>query len=320
MVTDVPGVLVGHWTDEQARTGCTVVVLPEGTVASGEVRGGAPATREFALLDPTRTVDRVDAVVLTGGSAFGLAAAQGVVEGLAAAGRGYETVHGRVPIVVAMALYDLGVGDGAVRPRAEHGRRAFDSALDSALDGADRAGPPCPLGAVGVGTGATVDKWSGRPRPSGLGGATMRAAVVGASTVAEAERTQAGSGAESGIEAELVVSALVAVNAFGRIDDGTSDHDIGPPAGPPLGSSGAVEDLTNTTIGLIVTNARVDKTGCQWLARSGHDGLARALYPAHMPVDGDALVAAATGQVEADPMHLRLLAQAVVTRAVRSLA
>jgi L-aminopeptidase/D-esterase-like protein len=298
MVTDVPGVQVGHWTDDRARTGCTVVVLPEGTVASGEVRGGAPATREFALLDPTRTVDRVDAVVLTGGSAFGLATAHGVVEGLAAAGRGYETVHGRVPIVVAMALYDLGVGDSTVRPGAQHGRLAFDSAIGGAL------GPSMPVGAVGAGTGATVDKWSGQPRPSGLGGATLRVA-----TTPEAEPG-----------AELVVSALVAVNAFGRIDDGTADHDIGPPVRPALGPPDSHGERTNTTIGVIVTNARVDKTECQWLARSGHDGLARALYPAHMPVDGDALVAAATGQVNADPMHLRLLAQAAVTRAVRSLA
>jgi L-aminopeptidase/D-esterase-like protein len=311
MVTDVPGVLVGHWTDERARTGCTVVVLPEGTVASGEVRGGAPATREFALLDPTRTVDRVDAVVLTGGSAFGLATAHGVVEGLAAAGRGYETVHGRVPIVVAMALYDLGVGDGTVRPGAEQGRLAFDSALDGAVDAVvggaagGGAGPSMPVGAVGAGAGATVDKWSGRPRPSGLGVASLRVATA--------------PGAEPG-PAEVVVSALVAVNAFGRIDDGTADHDIGPPVRPALGPPDSHGELTNTTIGVIVTNARVDKTGCQWLARSGHDGLARALYPAHMPVDGDALVAAATGQVKADPMHLRLLAQAAVTRAVRSLA
>ncbi len=320
MVIDVPGVLVGHWTDERARTGCTVVVLPEGTVASGEVRGGAPATREFALLDPTRTVDRVDAVVLTGGSAFGLATAHGVVEGLAAAGRGYETIHGRVPIVVAMALYDLGVGDGTVRPGAEHGRLAFDRAVDgavsSAVDGAvggaagGGVGPSMPVGAVGAGTGATVDKWSGQPRPSGLGGATLRVAIA----------PGAESGPEAELAAELVVSALVAVNAFGRIDDGTADHDIGPPVRPALGPLGSDGELTNTTIGVIVTNARVDKTGCQWLARSGHDGLARALYPAHMPVDGDALVAAATGQVEADPMHLRLLAQAAVTRAVRSLA
>lgn len=306
MVTDVPGVLVGHCTEERARTGCTVVVLPEGTVASGEVRGGAPATREFALLDPTRTVAAVDAVVLTGGSAFGLASAHGVVEGLSAAGRGYKTSYGRVPIVIAMGLYDLNVGDASVRPDATHGRRAFDSALETLVDG---AGSPVPLGAVGAGSGATVDKWSGRPRPSGLGGATLRAAPA-----AGAEP-----GADPEDDAELVVSALVAVNAFGRIDDGTSDHDIGPPVPAALGPSDQAEP-TNTTIGVIVTNARVDKTECLWLARSGHDGLARALYPAHTPVDGDALVAAATGDVDADPMQLRLLAQAVVTRAVRSLA
>lgn len=296
------GVVVGHWTDAAAKTGCTVVVLPEGTVASGEVRGGAPATREFALLDPTRTVATVDAVVLTGGSAFGLASADGVVEGLAAAGRGFPTGFGSVPIVVAMGLFDLSVGDSSVRPGPEEGRHALAAATTD-----------CPLGPVGAGTGATTDKWSGDPEPSGLGGATVRVPTGAVSQPGDDGR-------------ELVVSALVAVNAFGRIDDGTTVDDPGPPVPPPIGTDradghdGAGEDgsMTNTTIGLIVTNARIDKTECHWLARSGHDGLARALFPAHTPVDGDALVAAATGQVEANPMHLRVLAQIAVTRAVRS--
>ena len=116
MITDVAGIRVGHWTDAAARTGCTAVLLPEGTVASGEVRGGAPATREFALLDPLRMVSRVDAVVLAGGSAFGLSAADGVMAHLEEAGVGFETAGGRVPIVVALALYDLTTGDGSVRP------------------------------------------------------------------------------------------------------------------------------------------------------------------------------------------------------------
>ena len=118
MLTDVPGVAVGHWTDERARTGCTVVLLPPGTVASGEVRGGAPGTREFALLDPVRTVAMVDAVMLAGGSAFGLAAADGVVTWLAERGRGYVTPSATVPIVVGCVLYDLAIGDGSVRPDA----------------------------------------------------------------------------------------------------------------------------------------------------------------------------------------------------------
>lgn len=284
MLTDIGGISVGHWTDPVARTGCTVVVLPPGTVGSGEVRGGAPATREFALLDPIRTVTALDAVVLSGGSAFGLAASDGVMAGLEEAGRGYQTAFGLVPIVVGMSLFDLGVGDAGVRPTAGNGRQAFDAATDSGMD----------LGLVGAGTGATVGKWSGRETasPGGLCSATITSGP-------------------------LVVSALVAVNAVGSIDDGASIEDIGPPAVSPVGA--VEDDRTNTTIGIIATNAQADKSQCHLMAQSGHDGLARSLLPAHTPADGDALVAVATGLVEADPAHLRLLAQQVVARAVRSL-
>ncbi|HET8931392.1 MAG TPA: P1 family peptidase, partial [Acidimicrobiales bacterium] len=118
LLTDVAGVAVGHWTDPVARTGCTVVIVPEGTVASGEIRGGGPASREVALLDPNRHVAAIDAVVLTGGSAFGLATADGVMSHLESMGRGYVTPAGRVPIVPTLGLYDLAVGDAAVRPDA----------------------------------------------------------------------------------------------------------------------------------------------------------------------------------------------------------
>src|SRR5690606_24114506 len=124
VITDVPGVRVGHWTDRRAATGCTVVLLPEGTVASGEVRGGAPATRETALLDPTRTVTRLDAVVMTGGSAFGLASADGVMRFCEERGIGVPTPAGPVPIVVALGLFDLPVGDPSVRPGPEEGYAA----------------------------------------------------------------------------------------------------------------------------------------------------------------------------------------------------
>lgn len=280
MLTDVPGVLVGHWTDSTARTGCTVVVLPEAAIASGEIRGGAPATREFSLLDPQRHVQSVDAVVLSGGSAFGLAAGDGVMGWLESAGRGFETPHGRVPIVVGMSLFDLGVGDGSVRPLPDHGRAAAETAKSGNIE----------LGQVGAGTGATVGKWRGREHatPGGIGSATLR-------------------------HGDLVVSALIAVNAVGSIDDGRTTADIGPPA------LAADDSNTNTTIGVIATNAVADKMSCHLLAQSGHDGLARALLPAHTLADGDALVAAATGSVEADPFHLRLLTQQVVAAAVRSL-
>ncbi|MEM9133887.1 MAG: P1 family peptidase [Actinomycetota bacterium] len=290
MLTDVAGIEIGHWTDPVALTGCTVIVLPEGTVASGEVRGGAPATREFALLEPTRTVATVDAVVLSGGSAFGLAAGDGVMGWLAERDRGFVTSAGRVPIVVGLSLFDLAVGDGSVRPGTAEGRLAAESA---------RAESPA-LGPVGAGTGCTVAKWfhPDAPPPGGLGGATLRAG-------------------------DVVVSALIAVNAVGAIDDGTSIADPGPPPAPPTpdGEEGEPtgDDRGNTTIGVVATNAVIDKVGCRLVAESAHDGLARSLLPAHTAFDGDAVVACATGEVEADLRHVRVLAQQAVAAAVRSL-
>lgn len=276
MITDVPGVRVGHWTDRSARTGCTVVLLPEGTVASGEVRGGAPATREFALLEPHRLVDRVDAVVLTGGSAFGLASADGVVRWCERRGRGFTTAAGPVPIVVAMGLFDLNVGDGSVRPGPAEGEAACDAATDG----------PVETGAVGAGTGATVGNWRGPEgvRPGGLGTATER-------------------------EGDVVVSALVAVNAYGDID-GTGDA---PPEAVP-------SPFVNTTIGVVATNASLDATGCLLVAQSGHDGYARGLFPAHTRFDGDALVAASCGTVPADVELVRRLAVRAVERSIRQVA
>ena len=142
MLTDVEGVRVGHWTDPVARTGCTVVLLPEGTVASGGVRGGAPATREFDLLAPERTVQHVHAVVMSGGSAFGLAAADGVVDWLAGRGVGFATTGGPVPIVVGMSLYDLREGDGSVRPGPAEGRAACDGLTGSESNPAPARRPP----------------------------------------------------------------------------------------------------------------------------------------------------------------------------------
>lgn len=284
MITDVAGVQVGHWSDPAARTGCTVVVLPEGSVTSGEVRGGAPATREFALLHPGRLVQHVDAVVLTGGSAFGLACADGVMTELEAAGRGYATVGGRVPIVVAMALYDLGVGDGSVRPGAAEGAAATRDA---------RPGPYA-VGRVGAGTGATTGKWHGRDhaRPGGL--------------VTWTER-----------HGDLVVSALVAVNAWGDVEGS------GPVRGWPTSQgddvAASTQPFEHTTIGLVVTNAALDKGACRAVAEGAHDGLARAVLPAHTSADGDAFVAAAVGLVTAPPGQVRHLATLAVARAIASL-
>ena len=156
----IPGVLVGHWTDSVAKTGCTAILFPPGTVASGEVRGGAPATREFSLLSPERLVENIHAVLLTGGSAFGLAAADGVVNYLEEKNVGFPTPAGPVPIVVAMGLYDLLEGDSTVRPGFNEGRIAASEACEE-----------MPLGQVGAGTGASLGKWQSREskRPGGIG-------------------------------------------------------------------------------------------------------------------------------------------------------
>ena len=284
MLTDITGVRVGHWTDPVARTGCTVTLLPAGTVASGEVRGGAPGTREFELLRPERLVARIDAVVLAGGSAFGLAACDGVVHWCEERGVGLPTPGGVVPIVVGCVLYDLAVGDGSVRPGANDGYAACVAA----------GATPYEVGAVGAGAGATVAKWRGpgAALPGGIGTATAH-------------------GPEG-----LIVAALIACNAWGEVRGSSAVTGPHPPALPDF--------ATNTTIGVIVTNARLDKGACHLLAQSGHDGLARALHPVHAAFDGDALVAAATGEIDPPaegPVGVevvRALAAEVVERATRA--
>lgn len=270
---------VGHWTDEAARTGCTVVLLPSGTVASGEVRGGAPGSREWALLDPGRAVDRIDAVVLTGGSAFGLAACDGVMRWCEERGLGWPTAAGPVPIVVGLVIFDLATGDGRVRPGPEQGYAACVAA---------RSGPEAiGRGTVGAGTGATVGKWRGpgEGRPGGLGSAVARHEGV-------------------------TVAALVVVNALGEV--------AGSPGNPPrVFSPRAVATGTATTVGLVVTDARLDKAQCRLLSESAHDGLARAIDPVHTAADGDAFVAAATGRTDASVHAVRSLSAWVVEAAVR---
>jgi L-aminopeptidase/D-esterase-like protein len=287
VITDVDGVRAGHWTDEDARTGCTVVLLPTGTVGAAEVRGGAPASRELEVLQPGRTVERLDAVVLTGGSAFGLAAVDGVVRWCEERGLGFPTGAGPVPIVAGLALFDLMVGDGSVRPGPDAGYAASVAASSDSLA----------LGAVGAGTGCTVAKWAGREvaRPGAIGSATER-------------------------HDDLVVSALVAVNALGDRRDPSERRLPVPPLArfaadghDPAGGAG-----TNTTIGVVVTNARLTKLSCHLVAQSAHDGLARAVDPAHTAGDGDAFVAAATAGLpqEVEVGVVRSLAAYAVERAV----
>jgi L-aminopeptidase/D-esterase-like protein len=286
VIWEVEGVSVGHWTDPVGRTGCTVVLLDPAAVASGEVRGGAPATREFALLDPLATVDRIDGIVLGGGSAFGLAAADGVMRFCEERGRGVPTRAGRVPIVVGMSLFDLGVGDPSARPGPDHGHAACRRAGSTGL------------GAVGAGTGCTIAKWRGPAGvlPGGLVGAVRR-------------------------DGDLVVAALAAVNAWGDVRGRGQDGAPWPEVETELGRALTAEggSIENTTIGVVVTNAAVDKVGCHHLARGAHDGLARAVTPPHARSDGDAFVAVATGVVEASVDLVRALGVEVVDEALRSL-
>ena len=279
MVELIEGVRVGHWTDDVAQTGCTVVLLPDGTTASGEVRGGAPASREFSLLSPERSVDRVHAVCLSGGSAFGLAACDGVAAELEGGDVGYATPAGPVPIVVGLSLYDLGVGDSSIRPGAEEGRAACLAAVGGGVD----------VGRIGAGVGTTVGKWDdpGDATPGGTVAARVESDGV-------------------------AVVALLAVNAAGWIDDG-SEHR--PHAAQSTFGS-------NTTIGVILTDASLDKVSCLLVAQGGHGGLARAIVPSHTGRDGDALVAAATGtgaNGATDVDLVRWMAAEAVEQAVRSL-
>lgn len=305
---EIPGVSIGHWTDATARTGCTVVVLPPNTIASGEVRGGAPATREFELLDPTRLVGQVDAVVLSGGSAFGLAAADGVMAALEAQGRGFETAATNVPIVVAMGLYDLAVGDASVRPSSREGAVAFADAVaeprDAVADPGDGAfaDGEVGVGAVGAGSGATTGKWRQptEPTPSGIG-------------------------MFSTLHEDLLVTALVVNNASGDVDDGTVASAIADGTFDDWPETFAASSLgdpshPNTVIGVVITNASLNPVECKLVAQGAHDGLARAIFPPHTRSDGDAFVAAATGEVVANVDKVRAMAVVATEQAVRNSA
>lgn len=294
----IAGVRVGHWTG--AGTGVTVLLAPEGTVGAGEVRGGAPASRELALLEPGRTVTRVDAVVFAGGSAFGLAAADGVMRFLAERGVGFPTAGGPVPIVPTACVFDF-VEQGSVAPGADEG---YAAAVAATRDDA------VAVGRVGAGRGATVGKWRGREH-----------AVAGGVGVAVARSDEAH------------VAALAVVNAVGDVigsDGGLIAGSTAPPGAPgfpadhpfeeagPFGEVGPFEEAgANTTLVVVVTDAAIDKLACHLVAQSAHDGLARALRPAHTRFDGDLAIALATGAVETHLDRLRAIAADVVAEAIR---
>jgi L-aminopeptidase/D-esterase-like protein len=287
VIIPVGGVRVGHWTG--TSTGVTVLLAPEGTVGAGEVRGGAPASRELALLEPGRTVTRVDAVVFAGGSAFGLAAADGVMRYLAERGVGFPTAGGPVPIVPAAGVFDL-AEHGNVMPGAEEG---YAAAVAADLD------EPIASGRVGAGRGATVGKWRGREH-----------AVPG------------GVGLASGRCDDANVAVLAVVNAVGDVtgSDGAVIAGSTAPTDAPAFAADAPfeEEGANTTLVVVVTDAAIDKLECHLVAQSAHDGLARSLHPAHTRFDGDLAIALATGIVETQLDRLRMVATELVAEAIRS--
>ena len=295
-ITSVPGISVGHYTDLEHATGCTVVLCEDGAVGGVDVRGSAPGTRETDLLSPTAMVDRVHAVLLSGGSAFGLGAATGVVEYLEEKGIGIEFGNATIPIVPAAILFDLGLVTHEVRPDASAGRLACEAAHSGNVA----------EGSVGAGTGATVAKLLGRDRSikGGIGTASVHL----------------GNG--------VTVGAIVAVNAVGGVVDPETSQIVAGPLSEDgvtmLDSMALITDPgyedsrtppgENTTIGVVATNATLTKSEANKLAQVAHDGLAMAVRPAHLMSDGDTMFALSTRQYEGPVSMNRLCAASAIYR------
>ncbi len=295
-ITDIKGIKIGHAQDLDAATGCTVVIGEEGVTAGVDVRGGAPGTRETDLLDPVNLVEQIHAVVMTGGSSFGLDAASGVMQYLEEKCVGFDAFVTRIPIVCGAVLFDLTIGDHKVRPDKEMGYQACLNANDT----------ECAEGSVGAGTGATVGKILGMERcmKSGLGTYCIQTC-------------------------DLKVGAIVAVNCLGDVID--------PKTGETLAgvldenkkrflnteeimikefSGRKIEFSGNTTIGVIVTNAKLTKSEANKVASMAHNGYGRTIRPAHTMFDGDTIFAVATGRVDTDVSVAGLLAARIIEQAV----
>jgi L-aminopeptidase/D-esterase-like protein len=306
-ITDVPGIKVGHAQNENALTGCTVVLAEGGAVGGVDQRGGAPGTRETDLLSPMHSVQEAHAILLAGGSAFGLNAAAGVMRYLEEKGIGVNTGDARVPIVPGAILYDLGLGDAQIRPDAEMGYQACRNA--SAEKPAE--------GNVGAGTGASAGKILG-----------MR----------QATKTGIGSASQE-VGAGIIVGAIVAVNPFGDVVDPASGRILAGarPLKMPLQTEAAdrvfldtlnflktfagrsilgIASRSNTVIGVVATNAKLTKEETNKVAQMAQDGLARSIRPAHTMLDGDTLFALATGQKTANVNAVGAYAAEVVAAAI----
>ncbi|MFP4086627.1 MAG: P1 family peptidase [Desulfobacteraceae bacterium] len=297
-ITDISGIQIGHARDLGAATGCTVLIADQGATAGVDVRGGTPGTRDTDLLNPVNLVDKVHGVVLSGGSAFGLAACSGVMRFLEERDIGLDTGVARIPIVCGAVLFDLGIGDPGVRPDEAMG---YQACLDAGRK-------PCAQGNVGAGAGATVGKIRGMERAmkSGLG--------------------------TCGIETRgLKVGALVAVNSLGDVIDPASGAALAGVLSPDRTTILNTEEImishfvrqnigfvSNTTIGIVITNAALTKSQATKVASMAHNGYARSIRPAHTMLDGDTLFTVATGQMPTDISVVGMLSAKAVQQAVIS--
>lgn len=289
------GFSIGHWTDAQAGTGCTVILCPARTVGGCDVRGGSPGSRETALLASEKKMQEVHAVLLTGGSAFGLAAADGVMRFLEERDIGYRTPWGVVPIVPAAVIFDLNVGSSHARPSADAGYAAAAAASSTLVA----------EGAVGVGTGATVGKWCGLPyaMPGGFGIAALEHEGV-------------------------IVTAAAAVNAVGDVVDadgsviagarntGTTWRASGNPLRIPPAKSGNISGV-NTVLVALMTDALLSKVDVNCVAQRAHDGIARSVRPAHTSRDGDTVFCLAAGDRNCDIDIIAELSAEATAQAIR---
>ena len=297
MLTGIPGIRVGHGTDQKGCTGCTVVLCPDGTVGGVDIRGSAAGTRELDALSPMHLVPHVHGVLLAGGSAFGLDAAGGVMRYLEEQGIGFDVQVTRVPIVPAAVLFDLRLGDAFARPDAAMAYAACRQATSG----------PFPEGSVGAGTGATVGKLFGisQATKSGLGSAVMN------------------------LPGGLKVGALAVVNAFGDVRDPATGVLVAGAREAP--DSRSLADTTsamrrgvlprgykpeNTTLALVATNARLTKIQTTKVAQMAQHGLVRAISPVHTTLDGDLVISLATGEVEAETNAVGVAAADAVAEAI----
>lgn len=293
-ILDVKGIKVGQVEDKEGLTGCTVIICEDEGVCGVDVRGSAPGTRETDLLDPINMVQKVHAIVLSGGSAFGLESTCGVSRYLEEKGIGFDVGVAKVPIVTGAVLFDLGVGDPKCRPNIEMGYKACQIANNIELK----------QGNYGAGCGATVGKIRGSEfcTKGGIGSYSIK------------------------LDNGLVVSAIIAVNAFGDVyengqviagvlnddkNDFLNTYDL-----MKKGVNKGGFNIDNTTIGAVVTNAKLSKAECKKISQMAHNGFAKSIFPIHTPHDGDTIFTLATGEVETDITLLGSIASEVVEKSV----